>query len=332
MFTFPKRLNLALTPTPLQYLTRVSAELGVNLWVKRDDLTGSTLSGNKVRKLEFVLAEAIEQGCNSIVTCGGLQSNHCRATALLGAQLGLKVALVLRGEEAGAADGNLLLDHLAGADIQMYPVREYRDSLGQLLNRAADKLKQQGCQPFVIPTGASDGIGIWGYIAAARELEADFSQHRIVPSHIVSATGSGGTQAGLTLGAHLLGWSTKVLGMAVCDDEAYFKAKVRSDMRDWYDRYQHMLSDSVDVEQCRIHVNDHYIGPGYAKAEHDVFETIAWLARTEGLVLDPVYTGKAFHGLVEEIKKGAMAGATDIVFVHTGGIFGVFPQRDQFDF
>lgn len=333
MIPFPTRLQLAQTPTPLLHLRRISAELGVNLWVKRDDLTGCALSGNKVRKLEFTLAEALGQGCDTIITCGGLQSNHCRATALLGAQLGLKVVLVLRGEPEGDVDGNLLLDYLAGAEVHTYPVREYAHNLPQLLRQTAEAQHNAGRKPFVIPTGASDGIGIWGYVAAALELEADFQREGIVPSHIVMATGSGGTQAGLTLGAHWLGWQTPVIGMAVCDDEAYFQNKVRTDMREWAGRYQTLIAGKpVDVEQCRIYVNDQYIGPGYARAEREVFETIAWLARTEGLVLDPVYTGKAFHGLVQELKAGRLTQAKDVVFVHTGGIFGNFPQRAEFGF
>lgn len=333
MLSFPPRLNLAQTPTPMQRLARVSDELGVNIWMKRDDLTGCTLSGNKVRKLEFTLAEALSQGCDSIVTCGGLQSNHCRATALLGAQLGLKVVLVLRGETEEAADGNLLLDYLAGAEVRQYPVRQFTQSLPDLLGQAAESLRSEGRKPFVIPTGASDGIGIWGYIAATKELGADFSRERIVPSHIVMATGSGGTQAGLTLGAYLQGWKTQVIGMAVCDDEHYFQQKVRADMLDWQQRYESLMGGKAKAaEDCNILVNDRYIGPGYARADKAVFETIRWLARTEGVVLDPVYTGKAFHGLLEEVRAGRMADAKDIVFVHTGGVFGNFPQREEFGF
>ncbi len=325
MPNLPERLQLAQLPTPLQKLTRVSDALGVNLWIKRDDLTGSVLSGNKVRKLEFTIAQALLEGCDSLVTCGGLQSNHCRATALLGAQLGLKVSLVLRGEPEPVADGNLLLDQLAGAHIQCFPAREYGPGLTGLLDKAAEQLRQQGHRPFIIPTGASDGIGIWGYMAAIQELEVDFHRHRIVPSHIVTATGSGGTQAGLTLGAYLLGWQTQVLGMAVCDDAAYFHHKVKQDMQQWQRRY----APNTDIDGCQVHVNDQYIGPGYGKADEEVFDTIRWLARTEGVVLDPVYTGKAFHGLVEDIKAGRLPAAQDVVFLHSGGIFGCFPHKRQ---
>lgn len=326
MIDFPPKLTLAQTPTPLQRLTRVSDELGVNVWIKRDDLTGSVLSGNKVRKLEYCLAEAKRQGCNHIITCGGLQSNHCRATALLGAQLGLSVTLVLRGKPDTSYDGNLLLDHLAGAEIKTFEVREYIRHLPKILADEAAAIDARGDSAFVIPTGASDGIGVWGYVAAAVELQEDFSHHRIAPSHIVVATGSGGTQAGLTLGAHWLGWDTQVVGMAVCDDVDYFKSKVQADIRDCACRYNF----EIDLSALNIHVNDSYVGPGYALAEQEVFDMITWLAAKEGVVLDPVYTGKAFLGLVNEIKTGKLLGARDVVFVHTGGVFGNFPFRERF--
>src|SRR5690606_6932263 len=296
---------------------------GPRIWVKRDDLTGSVLSGNKVRKLEFALAQAQADGCDAIVTCGGLQSNHCRATALLCAQLGLHCSLVLRGESQPPHDGNLLLDYLAGADVHQFPLAVYQKHLDSLLADTAAQLRAQGKSPFVIPTGASDGIGVWGYIAASAELRDDFAHHGIAPEHIVCATGSGGTQAGLTAGVAVHGLTAKVWGVAVCDDEAYFKQKVRADLQDWKRRYRH----SLDVDTLGVHVIDGYVGPGYAKADTDVFETIKYVARSEGLVLDPVYTGKAFHALLMELKRGRFAGCKDIVFVHTGGIFGVFPQR-----
>lgn len=328
-FSYPPRLPLAQTPTPLQFLERLSRTIGgPRLWVKRDDLTGAALSGNKVRKLEFALAQAIAEGCDTIITCGGLQSNHCRATALLCAQLGLHCQLLLRGEPQLPYDGNLLLDHLAGAVVKTFPASEYQSQLDNLLNDTAAELRTQGRRPFVVPTGASDGIGIWGYIAACAELRADFEQLQLRPQHIVCATGSGGTQAGLTAGVALHGIEAKVWGVAVCDTEDYFVHKVRADLREWRQRY----GVELEIEQLPIHVIDDYMGPGYGVADPAVFETIKRVAACEGLVLDPVYTGKAFHGLLCEIEEGRLAGADDIVFVHTGGIFGLFPQREQLRF
>jgi len=323
----PPRLNLAQRPTPLQPLERLSARLGgPTIWVKRDDLTGSVLSGNKVRKLEFTLAQAQAERCDTIITCGGLQSNHCRATALLCAQLGFHCILVLRGETDAPFDGNLLLDWLAGAEIRHFPVARYQHHLPELLAQAVTDCRARGQRPFVIPTGASDGIGVWGYIAACEELRDDFIGAGISPRHIICASGSGGTQAGLTAGVTLHGIEATVWGVAVCDDAAYFQRKVRSDLEDWQKRYQ----TTLDLDSLNVRVLESYIGPGYAKASAEVFETIGEAARLEGLVLDPVYTGKAFHGLLKELQAGRFDDSNDIVFIHTGGVFGLFPQRDQF--
>lgn len=324
--SFPPRLHLARLPTPLQALDRLSEALGgPRIWIKRDDLTGSLLSGNKVRKLEFVVAQALAEGCNHLLTCGGEQSNHCRATAVVAAQLGLKATLLLRRDGRGEVDGNLLIDHLAGAAIELYESSRFRRELPSLLQQRAEKIAKQGDKPFIIPTGASDEIGVWGYLAACEELRADFQQHRIAPDTIVLATGSGGTQAGLTLGAQLYQLPSQVLGMAVCDSERWFVNKVTRDLESWRHRYQ----GGDDLPPLNILVNDNYIGPGYAKATQPVFDTIRTLASLEGIFLDPVYTGKAFYGLMEEIKKGHFAGQSDVVFIHTGGIFGIFPQREQ---
>ena len=324
---YPRRIELAHTPTPLQYLPRASGKWGRGhrLWVKRDDLTGCALSGNKVRKLEFIAAHAIDNGYDTLITCGGLQSNHCRATALAGAQLGLKVHLLLRGNEPDEWEGNFLLDQLAGAEVSCYPKQQYVQEIGDLFQHWQAHYERAGRKALAVPTGGSDGIGVWGYIAACAELAAQFVQHDIEQAHIVSATGSGGTQAGLTMGTQLHALPATVWGVNVCDDEDYFKRKVAQDAADLLTRYPHV--PAVDLEP---RVLDGYVGRGYAVADAPIFELIATLARLEGLVLDPVYTGKAFAGMVAEIEAGRFDGCRDIVFVHTGGIFGVFPQSAGF--
>lgn len=328
-FTFPQRLSLARSPTPLQPLDRLSQHLGgPRIWIKRDDLTGSPLSGNKVRKLEFVVAQAGAECCDTLITCGGLQSNHCRATALVGAQLGMAVHLILRGEQPTDIDGNLLLDYLCGAQVSCYRPTEYRQRLPELFEYWSQQYRGQGRSPFCIPTGASDEIGVWGYIAACEELAQDFVQHGIRPNFVITATGSGGTQAGLTVGCHLFNLPCTVIGMAVCDDEQYFLDKVLHDLNAWQRRY----NIECDLQTLPIEVNADYIGPGYAQATTAVFSTIKTVATLEGIVLDPVYTGKAMHGLLEEIRNGTFAGESDIVFIHTGGVFGLFPQREHFHF
>ncbi|WP_339339161.1 D-cysteine desulfhydrase family protein [uncultured Oceanicoccus sp.] len=329
-FSYPSRLTLAQTPTPLQLLSRLSAATGgPRIWVKRDDMTGSGVSGNKIRKLEFCLAKALQDGCDTVITCGGVQSNHCRTTALLCAQLGLRCHLILRGQQDSDLDGNLLLDRLAGAEINFYSNTEFQQRDQAIYQQWVDHYAAKGSKAMVIPVGASDGIGLWGYIAACKELKSDFAREKIQPKHIISATGSGGTQGGLTVGNTLYDLGATVWGINVCDDEAYFLNKVSADIDQWYQGYQHQIDAAFDPEQLQINVIDGYVGAGYAQASEQVFELIKTVARLEGLILDPVYTGKAFYGMLEQIRQGRFADTDDIVFVHTGGIFGLFPQRDQ---
>lgn len=327
MIAYPHKLDLAQTPTPFYPLERLSAELGgPRIWIKRDDLTGAATSGNKIRKLEFLLAEAVANGCDTVITSGGVQSNHCRAVALLGAQLGLNVHLLLRTDSEPSAVGNLLLDQLAGATISHYSVREFK-RLDSLFKHWTDHYQQLGNKAYSIPTGGSNGTGIWGYINAAEELAADFKRHNIKPQVIVHATGSGGTQAGLMLGCHLHGIDTPVKAYAVCDNSAYFARKVDADLQDWKEKYP----SDIDINALKTNTCDSYIGPGYGQADPEVFEFIKQLAALEGILLDPVYTGKAFFGLTEDIVQGKYAKAedSDIVFVHTGGLFGLFAQQEK---
>ncbi|MFO0996722.1 MAG: D-cysteine desulfhydrase family protein [Alphaproteobacteria bacterium] len=325
----PPHLSLARTPTPLMPLDKISRELdGPRLWVKRDDLTGSVLSGNKVRKLEFAIADALEQGADTLITCGGTQSNHCRATAIAGAQLGLKVHLVLAGSSLDEPDGNLLLDRVVGADITLVAPEEFDLHLDRLLEAIADDHRRRGRKPYVVPLGASNEVGVWGYIGAAEELKADCDRLSIKPDVVAFATGSGGTQGGLVLGNALHGLGARIIGYSVSWEASELAEKIRGDLRSWRTRYGHTL----DVDRLPIEVDDRYIGPGYGKAEPPVFETIRRLGRLEGLVLDPVYTGKAFHALLSELKGGGLKGVRNAVFVHTGGMFGLFPQRGALGF
>lgn len=332
---YPDRLSLAQTPTPLQPLDKLRQKIGgPRIWLKRDDLTGSTLSGNKVRKLEFIAAMALEQGFDALITCGGIQSNHCRATALVAAQLGLDCHLILRGtpDSGEPAEGNQLLDEISGCTISYHPPREYFRSLDDIFATVAERYAAKGGKALAIPTGGSDGHGVWGYVSACDELVADFQQHAIQPELIVTASGSGGTQAGLTLGSVLHNLGADVLGIAVCDNEQYFVNKVRDDIEDWCDKYpQYARQHSIDIDDltARIRVNDHYVGEGYGLAGQSVIDTVRLLARTEGVVFDPVYSGKAFDGLLQEIAAGRLGDHSDIVFIHTGGVFGLFSYKDQ---
>jgi len=322
---YPPKIKLAQLPTPIQKLERLSASLGTNIWVKRDDLSGFTESGNKIRKLEFTLAKARSEGADTLITCGGVQSNHCRATAILGARCDFDVHLALRGEAPASIDGNLFMSHLAGAEISHFSPRYYNLHLDFIIQEICDDYRAQNKKPYFIPTGASDGTGVWGYVNAVQEIATQQKELGIEFDTIVSATGSGGTQAGLTAGVTLHQLQADVLGMAVCDDASYFYDKVKKDLQDWKDQYR----IDLDIDALKIQVNDRYIGQGYARTQPEVFNTIEKMIRSEGIGLDPVYTGKAFYGMLNEILDGELFGE-NILFIHTGGFFGLFGQRKQY--
>lgn len=331
MIDFPPRLSLANLPTPLTKLNNFKgAPAGVSIWIKHDEMTGMEVSGNKIRKLEFCIAEAQAQGCDTLITCGGIQSNHCRATAIIGARLGLKVHLILRGEKPSVPDGNLLMDYLSGATITYLTQKQWSGHEDKAKELQADYVAK-GSKAFFIPVGASDEVGLWGYIAAAQELRQDFDRLQIDPEYLVCATGSGGTQGGLLVGAELFDLHSKCVAFNVSDDADYFEKKIIADVNAWNRRYDL----NFDLSSIEIRTAEGYLGPGYGVAEPPIFETIADLAKSDGVFLDPVYTGKAFHGMVNELKKGQggqFPDARDIVFIHTGGLFGVFPQQGGFDF
>jgi D-cysteine desulfhydrase len=327
--SYPARVRLTQLPTPLQPLERLSAELGgPRLWIKRDDLTGSALSGNKVRKLEFSIGKALAQGCDTLITCGGVQSNHCRATAIAGARMGLRVHLCLRGQPPETPQANLFLDYLTGATVSYYEPEVYSARRTELLAETRERYAQSGHKAFVIPAGASDEIGLWGYIAACEELKADCAHAGFVPDYVVCPVGSGGTLAGLILGNALYELGATVSSINVDEDAAYFVTKIGADLKRWRERYEQKL----DVESLPINVIEGYLGAGYGIANAAVLSTIRRVGRTEGIILDPVYTGKAFHGLLSEIERGRFKGVRNIIFLHTGGIFGLLAQQAEFHF
>jgi D-cysteine desulfhydrase len=321
----PRKLSIARTGTPLQLLPRTSEALGVEVLFKRDDLTGSELSGNKVRKLDYLLAEAEDQGADTVITCGGEQSNHCRATALAAARVGLGSVLILRCDDPAnppATAGNILLDRLAGAEIRWIPRGDW-PRRGELLAAEADRLRAAGKKPYVIPEGGSNAMGSWGYVAAAQELADDLATQRSRKTTIFYACGSGGTGAGLVLGAKLAGLTergVRVVGVAVCDDRDYFTKVMLRITDELTSRWP--LGTTISAGE--IEILDGHVGLGYAKSRPEELATIRDLARRDGVVLDPVYTGKAFHGVVTELGRDRRAFGDRIVFVHTGGIFGLF--------
>ncbi|RZO69468.1 MAG: D-cysteine desulfhydrase family protein [Halieaceae bacterium] len=318
---------MARIPTPLQFLSRASDKWGAGkrLWMKRDDLTGSALTGNKVRKLEFIAAHALEHGFQTLVTCGGVQSNHCRATALVAAQLGLDCHLVLRADDEPEQNtGNFLLDQLAGATFEILPAKEWATQLKTIYARRESEFSEAGRPALMIPTGGSDSLGVWGYIAATEELQSDLDDHGIERAALTLATGSAGTQTGLTAGVAMLDLPIDVVAYAVCDDADWFNRRVAADWQTSLARWPQLPRIDL-VPKTR----DHSVGPGYGQADAPVYELIAELTRLEGIVLDPVYTGKAFHGLLADLREGFYRDVDDIIFVHTGGVFGLFAHEPQ---
>jgi D-cysteine desulfhydrase len=330
MLKYPERIALARTPTPLERADRTSAELGIELFFKRDDLTGAELTGNKVRKLEFLFADARAREADMVITCGGEQSNHCRATALAATRLGLRSRVLLRTADPArppAATGNILLDRMAGAEVQWITPADYARRAA-IMSELAERLAQAGRRPYVIPEGGSNAVGAWGYVRAAAELDADLAALPARPTTVVYACGSGGTGAGLILGAALLGWrerGIRVCGVNVCDDRAYFVRVIRQICRDFEERYRL----GVEIGEEDIDIADGHVGLGYARSRPEELQDIVDLARREALILDPVYTGKAFHGLLREVERDRARFGERVVFLHTGGIFGLFPAADQ---
>jgi D-cysteine desulfhydrase len=323
----PARISLAQLPTPIVELKHVARELGVpKILMKRDDLTGLEVSGNKIRKLEYVVADALATGCNSLVTHGGFQSNHCRATAAIGARLGLRVRLLLRSAEPNPAnEGNLFLDRLFGAEISMHSPEEYNNRRAAMIEGTMDAEKRAGRKPYFFPVGASIPLGCWGYVRCFAEMVEQLGRETKVD--VFSAVSSAGTHTGLMLGRALLkcdNW--RVTGIPVSDSRAYFQKELRDLERATNEAFDLGLSES----QTPIELIDRFIGEGYAIPYPAAVETVKLLARSEGILLDPTYTAKGMTGMLETIRRGGVRAGAIPIFIHTGGAFGLLARRDLF--
>jgi D-cysteine desulfhydrase len=321
----PPRVPLARLPTPLEASPRLGAELGLELLYKRDDLTGLELSGNKARKLEFLVAEAEREGADTLVTCGGVQSNHCRATAFAAAKRGLRAVVLLRVPDPArppALEANSLLDRLAGAELRWISHEGYRRR-AEAMAAIADELRAAGRRPYVIPEGGSSALGSLGYVLAVQELREQLPEAwRAGPVTLAYAAGSGGTGAGIELGVRLLGWrDARVVGFAVCNDAIYFREAIAAICADARRRWPAL----PEVRADEVEVDDRSVGPGYAQATPDGLELIRRAARLDGVLLDPVYTGKAMLGVAGRAREAGALASGRVVLFHTGGAFGTFP-------
>lgn len=299
-----------------------------NIYVKRDDLTGCTLSGNKVRKLEFCLAEALSKGADTVITCGGVQSNHSRAAAVAASKLGLKPILVLRGEEPGDTDGNLLIDRLAGADIRFITPEEW-ERVEEIMAETAEELAAGGGKAYIIPEGASYPPGVFAYIRAAREIADTERELGVRFDTILTAVGSGGTYAGLAHGLRIYGMESGVLGVNVLETPEYFAERIARLSEDFIGRYGASLPGERALKAKEVEIAGGYEGPAYAVPTEEGLELIRRFASRTGLFLDPTYTGKAMLGLFGEARKGRWSRSENVLFLHTGGIFSLFPLRKE---
>ncbi len=318
------RIHLANLPTRIEYLERTSKRYGFNLYVKRDDLTDIVASGNKIRKLEFLFKDAMNKRADTVLTCGGIQSNHCRATAAIATKLGMKSVLILRGEKESLYDGNLLLDKLLGADTVYITPEEYK-KIDEVFEVESERLRKRGRKPYVIPEGGSNEIGFLGYVNAAREMKEQIESMDIHPGYVFTAVGSAGTYAGLFLGKKLFDMDYELIGVNVTKDpEEKFVKRVENIIGRFLGNYKFPQVD-FDEEEIKIIPG---AGIGYAMSTDEELNLIYDVARTEGLILDPVYTVKCFLHMLEYLKEKDIHGE-DILFFHTGGIYGIYPNKER---
>lgn len=319
--SFP-RVSLAHLPTPLEPLDRLSARLGgPQIFIKRDDCTGLATGGNKTRKLEFLMGDAQAKDCDIVLTAGGLQSNHARQTAAAAARCGLDCELFLEAvpgtpEQDYDRNGNLLLDRLLGAAVHRCP------GDGSLLSRMAaraEELRRDGRRPYVVPVGGSSAVGALGYVDCALELQQQAEARELEFSHLIMATGSGGTQAGLLAGLQAGGSGASLVGINVSAGEADQKAKLQPILEDTFQ----LLGLTPPPESAVICDGGHYL-PGYGIPSEATLAAVKLLAETEAVLLDPVYTGKAMAGLIAMIGQGRFSPRDKVVFLHTGGATGLF--------
>ena len=317
------KVPLAQLPTTVELLTRTSKRLGAEVWVKRDDLTGGAVGGNKARKLEYLVAAARRADADTLITCGAAQSNHARATAAVAATCGFRCRLLLHGDRAPVASGNLFLDELFGAVIDSCTRAEYQDR-DAIMRRMADDERRAGRRPYLIVEGGSDATGSIGYAAAAFEIAADEQRLGFRFDHIVFATGSGGTLAGLLAGAELAGLRAKIRAVAVCDDAAYFTAvadRILGAMRT-------LFLPNLGAHAGQAAILDGFKGLGYGRSTVEELDLWRRMARESGLVLDPVYTLKAWRGLEAQIATGAVERGSRVLFLQTAGIAAALAHAD----
>jgi D-cysteine desulfhydrase family pyridoxal phosphate-dependent enzyme len=311
------RLNFAHLPTPIETLPRLTATLGgPRLMIKRDDQTGLAFGGNKTRKLEFLVAEARDQKARTLISGGALQSNHCRQTAAAAARFGFECILVLTGEMPEQPSANLLLDQLFGAQVVYVPDRKDRD---RILEQTFDRAAEKGMKPYLVPYGGSSPTGALGYAFAVKEL----IEQDIQADWIVFATSSGGTHAGLLLGQRVFGCNGKMLGISIDESEEWLRTRVS----ELASSASEKLGERIEFTPAEVFANADYCKAGYGVLTEPEREAIRLFAKHEGLLLDPVYTGRAAAGMIDLIRNGFFKKNQTVLFLHTGGQPALFADR-----
>lgn len=323
------KLNLANLPTPIEYLGNTSKKLGLDLYVKRDDYTGIETSGNKIRKLEYAIKEAMDQNCDVLITCGGIQSNHARATVAAARKLGLGVHLVLRGSEPDQEEGNLFINTLMGAQITWLNDDEFKNHKS-VMEMLKIKYAENGQKAYLIPIGASNGIGNFGYINAYEEILDQEKQMKMKFDAIVCTVGSGGTYSGLFLGNKIHGNQHRIIGVSISSTAEAFKQDI-SKMLDESLAYPEISEVNKTWTLDDIEIIDGYEGEGYAIPSNEDLLFIREMGVSEGILFDPVYTGKAFRGLIDLIEKRVLSQYKRVLFIHTGGLYGTFAFKEVFN-
>ena len=313
----PKKINLANLPTPLE---KIQFE-GKKFLIKRDDYTGTDFSGNKIRKLEYLLARAKRSGAEIIFTCGGEQSNHCRATASAAAKLGMKTRLFLWGNDSANAGGNLFLDKMYGSEISFLNKKNYVD-VNQIMTEESEQMVRKGRKVYVIPEGGSTTLGIWGYISFINELKKQIDLRKI--NGIISAAGTGGTAAGLLIGSALNKSAMNIYVVNVL----YKKEELRKRIMFLAEGVIEEYDLPCTLNESGLIIFDGFSGEGYKNISDEKIKVITKLAKESGILLDPAYTGKAFYAFNKMfLKKGS---GSKIIFLHSGGIFGAFAKNKKY--
>jgi L-cysteate sulfo-lyase len=320
------RVRLVNLPTPLEKMPRLTSALkGPQLWIKREDCTGLAFGGNKERKTEFSLGDALSKKADTVITVGPLQSNHSRATAAAATKLGLKVVLVITGEKPRSYDGNLLLNSLLGAQIRFLEGKPSKLPKTRLMQEIADDLKRKGHAPYIIPGGASYPAGAIAYVNAMLELLAQARKNGFKVNTLVHAAGSGGTQAGLVLANKALESRAEVLGICA---EPHIKDKLVEETVEIARGAAKLLDIDVQVDPADVILNEDNAGKAYEIPPPEALIAIKLVAKTEGILLDPIYTGRAMAGLIDLIRQGHFEKDDNVVFLHTGGTPALFPYRE----